>query len=188
MLDGLAPDDHFGAIVRSHKLMGVMHRCLTAGGFIVAALVDHLLVGYATTVPVAMLSSPEAIALDRWHDLPDAFELGALEVAARWRRRGLATAILARWASIRELQRWIVLAHGNASHWDLYATGLSASAYRALLVRMLARSGFAVQRTDDPDACETPFNFLAVRVGETAPPVAVATMLDRLRLGKDTAR
>jgi hypothetical protein len=61
----------------SRRLAATMRANLDAGGFIVAALLGETLVGYATTVPIAAVSSGEAVPLDRWHDLPDALELGA---------------------------------------------------------------------------------------------------------------
>lgn len=183
-LDGVTVASDFGAIVRSARLVATMRGNLDAGGVIVAALRGDTLVGYATTIPVAALASPEAAPLDRWHDLPDALALGAVEVARASRRGGVATALLRRLVRWPELERRIVLAHGLASHWDVDAAGLGYYQYRAMLVRLVSRAGFALQATDDPDVRESPVNFLAARVGADVPVRSVGAMVARLFLDR----
>jgi len=172
--------DDFDAIVSSARLAATVHRSLAAGGFILAALRERTLIGYATTVPVAAVSSPEAAPLDRWHDLPHALELGALEVARSSRRRGVGSALMRAFAEWHDLERWIVLAHGIASHWDVGGAQLEFAQYRTMLVRLLSRAGFALRHTDDPDVREDPFSFLAARIGADAPPSARAAFAERL--------
>ncbi len=179
-LDRVAVADDFGAIVKSARLPATMRANLGAGGSVLAALAGETLVGYATTVPVAALSSPEAAPLDRWHDLPHALELGAIEVARAARRNGIATALLRSLQRWPDVERWILLAHAVASHWDVDGTGLGWQPYRAMLVRLLARAGFALRATDDPEVREHWLHFLAVRVGAAVPPAAVAAMVARL--------
>jgi len=179
-LDGVTIADDFGAIVASSRLGATMRSNLEVGGFIVAALRGDVLVGYATTVPLAALSSPEAAPFDRWHDLPDGYELGAIEVARAARRAGIATALMRRLGQHDELERAIVLAHGTASHWDVDDAGLGYFRYRAMLIRVLSRAGFEPRATDDPETRDSAANFLAVRIGRAAPKPSVATMEERL--------
>jgi len=47
---------------------------------------------------------------------------------------------------------------------------LDAFGYRRVLVALLGRSGFAVERTDEPDIAASPANVLLARVGRRVPP------------------
>jgi GNAT superfamily N-acetyltransferase len=165
--------DDFGSIVRSERLREVLDRIRPSGGAVIAALVGTELRGYATLVPSSLLKR------DRWGDLPDAFELGSIEVARSSRRCGIATALLARLPSTLPIDRLLLLARGVASHWDTSVAMLSPIDYRRMLLRMLARAGFGRWETDDPEVEEHPMNFLAVRAGLQVPSGSLLALAER---------
>src|SRR5262249_509161 len=106
----IAPD--FGAVVSSDVLEPVLRAGFGFDAITTAAQVGDLLVGYATLVPSS------ALVDRRWGDLPDTFELGALEVARSWRRRGIATALLASLDRCIMLEHVVVFARAFVSQWD----------------------------------------------------------------------
>jgi acetoin utilization protein AcuA len=170
----VAPD--FGAILRGAALGETMRRNLDDGATIAAAVDDDdVLLGYATVVPSGCLGR-------RWGGLADVVELGAIEVARSARRRGIAHALLARLEGGRATERSVVIATGLSHHWEPEVAGLPPVRYRAMLVGLLARHGFRVQDTDDPEVLENPLNFLAARSGRKVRALSLLAFLTRLKL------
>jgi GNAT superfamily N-acetyltransferase len=158
------------AVVPAERLPGVLDDVVGLGGAVIAAVSGGELRGYATVVPSS------ALVRERWEHLPDAFELGSLEVAASARRRGLGTALLAALGATLPLERLLVFARGLAHHWDTERAGLPHMAYRAMLLAMLRRSGFERWTTDDPEVADHWMSFLAVRAGREVPAASLAAL------------
>lgn len=173
-LQGVTPAVDFGAIVSSARLLETMARNLASGSVIAAALDDGgQLNGYATVTAIEPLWR-------RFAGLAGVVELGAIEVARSARRRGIASALLARLDGHAPLADLVTLTYGASSHWEPEVGGLSWDRYRRMLVRLLGRAQFVVQDTDDPEVLEHPPNFLAARFGTNAPATAMFEVLSRL--------
>ena len=175
----VAPD--FAAVVRSPALPRVLASCLAGGAVTVAALSGGELCGYATVVPSS------ALVGERWHDLPDLCELGALEVARSARRRRIAIDLLDALQATLPASAWLLMARGACGSWDLDAAGLAPRGYRRMLIGLLARVGFAVQPTDDPQVAEHFFNFLALRAGADVPGASRRAFEQRLATARSSA-
>jgi hypothetical protein len=155
----IAPD--FRAIVRSERLGQTFRSCLEAGATIAVAYRGDAVCAYATVVP----SSTHVY--ERWHNLQDVHELGALEVVRLARRQRVASAVLEALARAVPIEAMILFARGFYSHWDLQGTGLPPLLYRRMLVMALGRIGLLRARTDDPEVTDHPMNFLAARLGRS---------------------
>ena len=51
-----------------------------------------------------------------------------------------------------------------------------------MLLKLLARGGFVVKETDDPDVTCDPMQFFAVRMGSRVPAASIECFRDRLLL------
>lgn len=172
----VAPTD-FGAIVRSERIPALVANVTAHGGLVLAAVSQAGLRGYAALVPSSALRD------ERWENLPDLFELGSLEVARSARGRGVGTELLAAVASSIPLESLHVFARGLISHWDLAWTNeldaaVTARERRAQLLHMLAKIGFALWDTTDPEIGAHPLNFLAVRAGRAAPSTSLLALAE----------
>jgi acetoin utilization protein AcuA len=170
--DGVRVAD-FGSIVRSDRLLPVLGRVADLGGVVVAALAEDELRGYATLVPSSALTE------ERWENLPDAFELGSMEVARSSRGRGIGTELLGALDATIPIEQRLLLARGFVSHWDMSLAAMSPVEYRRMLLRMLGRAGFQRWETDDPEVNEHPMNFLAVRAGRSLPSASLLAFAQR---------
>lgn len=101
----------------------------------------------------------------RWSRHPRILELGAIEVSTRWRRFGIATALLKEAFQNDHFEEYIVIACEFQQHWDLQGTRMNAWNYQRMLSRLYGSAGFKKRRTDDPDILEHPANMLLVRFG-----------------------
>jgi GNAT superfamily N-acetyltransferase len=146
-----------------------------AGEVVVAHTPEGTVVGY-----VAVLD-PEPGT--RFASLPGLLEVGAIEVAAGWRRGGVATALLRFAVEPDPFEDLILIASGLAWHWDLEQSGLSAVAYRRVLGRVFEAAGFETLRTDEPEIAYDPANLLVARVGGRVPPARRAAFTSRLVRG-----
>jgi acetoin utilization protein AcuA len=172
----------FGAIVRSERLPAVLETIVGAGGVVIAAVAEDELRGYATLVPASLLTR------ERWENLPDAFELGSIEVARSSRGRGLGTGLLDGLRATLPIEQLLLFARGFVGHWDTSRAALSPLAYRRMLLRMLGRAGFQRWETDDPEVNDEPMNFLAVRVGSQAPSASVLALAERATTNRSDPR
>jgi GNAT superfamily N-acetyltransferase len=115
--------------------------------------------------------------------VPGVFEVGAVEVAAGWRRRGIGSALLRFAVAAEPFRDLVLVAFGLAWHWDLEGSGLTAMAYRRGLLRSLETAGFEELATDDPEIAYDPANLFAARVGDRVPPERRALFTGRLVRG-----
>ncbi|MFT3770364.1 MAG: hypothetical protein QM820_33470 [Minicystis sp.] len=170
----LAVAPGFTAIVPSDRLAPRLEGAIRDGGRVIAAVAQEQIVGYASVVPFRPITWQDEILHRRWEALPAALELGALGIAAPWRRHGVGNRLLAWVVAAEEHADRILIAQALAWHWDLDAAGVPMSAYRRFLMRTLERAGFRVFATDDPEVADHPASFLAARIGDAVPPGARA--------------
>jgi acetoin utilization deacetylase AcuC-like enzyme len=142
------------------------------GDVVVAHTPEGVVVGY-----VAVLE-PEPGT--RFASLPGLLEVGAIEVAAGWRRGGVAGALLRFAVEPDPFEDVILIASGLAWHWDLERTGLSALAYRRVLGRVFEAAGFETLQTDEPEVAYNPANLFVARIGGRVPPARRAAFTSRL--------
>jgi hypothetical protein len=164
----------FCAITPTDGLRRVLTDVLGLGAHVVAAVDGSVLVGYAVDLPFLPIVFEGAVLPRRWQRLPDARELGAIEVIRPLRGTGLARALLAAMVSGGRLDDKIVLAEGLSWHWDHEASGLSSRDCRARLLSLFLGAGFRKYATDEPEIRQSPDNFLVARVGPAAPPASRA--------------
>lgn len=110
-------------------------------------------------------SYPDAI--EGWHDNSDGlcYELGAIEVSRNWRRCGAAQAMVALILADPFIETKIFFLTGYCWHWDTDQTGLSAYAYRNMLVRLFRPFGFRVYLTNNPEIKMSSANVFMARIG-----------------------
>jgi hypothetical protein len=89
-IESLRVASGFGSIVDSREVPPMFRRVLAAGGNVTAALLGGVLVGYAADLPFAPVEWDGGRIVRRWQAVPQARELGAVEVAAPFRNRGIA--------------------------------------------------------------------------------------------------
>jgi GNAT superfamily N-acetyltransferase len=159
----IAPD--FFAITRSGELREMLARILELDSFVVAAVRDSVMLGYAVDLPYVAIEFEGMIIKRRWHDLPDVRELGAIEVARGSREKGLAKKLLEALAENERLENKIVIGEGLMWHWDYEARGVSVSQCRAQLLSLFASANYRNYRTNEPEVSFSPLNFLMARVG-----------------------
>ncbi|MCS6927426.1 MAG: N-acetyltransferase [Candidatus Binatia bacterium] len=113
--------------------------------------------------------------LEGWRDNADGlcYELGAIEVSRNWRRLGLARAMTALIIADPFIETKIFFLTGYCWHWDLDHTGLSAYAYRNMLVRLFRPFDFRVYLTTNPEITLSSANVLMARIGHQVTPAQI---------------
>lgn len=113
--------------------------------------------------------------LEGWHDNADGlcYELGAIEVSRNWRRLGLARAMTALIIVDPFIETKVFFLTGYCWHWDLDQTGLSAYAYRNMLVRLFRPFDFRVYLTTNPEITMSSANVLMARIGKQVTPAQI---------------
>lgn len=113
--------------------------------------------------------------LEGWRDNADGlcYELGAIEVSRNWRRLGLARAMTALTIADPFIETKIFFLTGYCWHWDLDQTGLSAYAYRNMLVRLFRPFDFRVYLTTNPEITLSSANVLMARIGQQVTPAQI---------------
>jgi acetoin utilization deacetylase AcuC-like enzyme/GNAT superfamily N-acetyltransferase len=145
------------------------------GDLVVAHTGDGVVVGYAAII------DPEPGS--RFAGVPGLFEVGAVEVAAGWRRGGVGGALLRFAVGAEPFRDLVLVAFGLAWHWDLEGSGLTAMAYRRVMLRVLEAAGFEELATDEPEVAYDPANLFVARVGDRVPPARRAAFSGRLERG-----
>lgn len=113
--------------------------------------------------------------LEGWRDNADGlcYELGAIEVSRNWRRLGLARAMTALIIADPFIETKVFFLTGYCWHWDLDQTGLSAYAYRNMLVRLFRPFDFRVYLTTNPEITMSSANVLMARIGKQVTPAQI---------------
>jgi acetoin utilization deacetylase AcuC-like enzyme len=151
-----------------------------AGEVVVAHTPAGVVVGYVAVI------DPEPGT--RFASLPGLLEVGAVEVAAGWRRGGVAGALLRFAVEPDPFEDLILVASGLTWHWDLEESGLSQVAYRRVLRRVFEAAGFEQLRTDEPEVAYHAANLFLARIGTRVPPVRRAAFTSRLLRGQGAGR
>lgn len=155
----------FAAITPSKDLRAVLARVLEAGGVVNAALRRSILIGYTADLPFLPIPFQGGQITRRWQGLPDAREIGGLEVARPFRGAGIAQRLLAGLVSDARLDRIVLIGEALQWHWDADTGRQSIWEYRDELLRLLERAGFRRWETDEPEIQYSPANFLFARIG-----------------------
>lgn len=121
--------------------------------------------------------------LEYWSEgnMKDLLELGAIEVAAPYRKYGVARALLNTAFMDSFMENYIVISTEYYWHWDLKGTGLSIWEYRDVMEKVMSSAGLEWFATDDPEITAHPANCLMARIGKNVPAESIETF-DRLRL------
>jgi GNAT superfamily N-acetyltransferase len=153
----------------------------TDGRLVLARTMKGLTVGYA------LIARPDP--RERWSHpcAPEIWELGMIEVARGWRKRGIGRKLLEACFADGALDDRIVLATAYSWHWDLKGTGLSKAAYREFLSRFFASAGFMRLATNEPNIQEDPANQLFGRIGPRVNRNALARFLVLLQADRGVA-
>ena len=169
-IDGLRVAAGFGAIVPTAEVVEMFRKSVAIGGTITAALLQGALVGYAADLPFAPIEWDGQRIARRWEAIPEVRELGAVEVAAPFRNRGIARTLMQAFAEGDRLERYIVIGEALSWHWDVAAAGNDPWEYRRRLSRLLESAGFQRFDTDAPDVTYDAASFLAARIGGATAP------------------
>ncbi|SEU07502.1 acetoin utilization protein AcuA [Salinibacillus kushneri] len=109
--------------------------------------------------------------LERWSEfnMEDLLELGAIEVAAPYRKYKIGSTLLKVAMKDEYMENYIILTTEYYWHWDLKGTGLSVWDYRYVMEKMMGASGLKPYPTDDPEITSHPANCLLVYIGQNVP-------------------
>ena len=145
------PKDQFEALIEISEL--------EEGRIIVAQIENHI-VGYVT------FHFPDEF--ERWSEgnHPFILELGAIEVAKKHRGAKLASKLLILSVKDEQMENYITLTTEYYWHWDLKNTNLDVYEYKDIMVRLMAKAGFEVYQTNDPEITSHPANTLMARIGK----------------------
>lgn len=119
---------------------------------------------------------------ERWSEgsMADLIELGAIEVADRYRSLGIGKEMLLTAFAGGQMERYIVFTTEYYWHWDLKGSGLSVWDYRKMMERLMQTVDMTWYATDDPEICSHPANCLMVRIGNMVP-LESEQQFDRVR-------
>jgi acetoin utilization protein AcuA len=118
-----------------------------------------------TIIGFGVLDHPEQGA--RWLDLGPGvmMELKEIEVCRRWRSAGVAAAIMKRMVAHDTVEDKILYLVGYSWTWDLDGSGMTAQAYRKMLIALFEPFGFQDLQTNEPNICLKPENIFMARIG-----------------------
>lgn len=143
-------------------------------GRVIIARTEDMIIGYVSFL------HPDP--LERWSEggMENLLELGAIEVAAPYRKYGVAKAMLKTAFDDPAMENYIVISTEYYWHWDLKGTGLSVWEYRKMMEKVMGSVGLEWYATDDPEITAHPANCLMVRIGKNVPLESIE-QFDRLR-------
>jgi acetoin utilization protein AcuA len=104
---------------------------------------------------------------DRWSQMQPGviMEIEVVEVHRRFRACHLAGDIIHLLLAHPRIETMIAFMVGYSWTWDLRGTGLSAEAYRHVLIRLFSAFGFSEFKTNEPNVCLRPENLFMARIG-----------------------
>ncbi|MCL1852313.1 MAG: GNAT family N-acetyltransferase [Peptococcaceae bacterium] len=142
-------------------------------GKVTTAQLDGEIIGYVTFHP------PDSF--QRWSQGPDnVLELGAIEVAPRFRNTKIGVQMLEVSFEDERMNDFIVLTTEYYWHWDLEGTGMHVWEYRDVMRRIMEHIGMEVKDTDEEEICSHPANILMARYGENVPEKMIRSFDDLL--------
>lgn len=135
-------------------------------GKVVSAHIGKELIGYVTFHP------PDDF--ERWSLGPkEVLELGAVEVAPKMRKYGIASNMLEVAFEDEMMENYIIVATEYYWHWDLEQSGLHVWEYRELMRNLMEKAGLVLKDTDDEEINSHPANMLMVRYGKKLKPQTI---------------
>ena len=144
-----------------------------ADGKVTTAQINGEIIGYVTFHP------PDSF--ERWSQGPDhVLELGAIEVAPRFRHTGISRHMLEVSFADDHMEDYIVLTTEYYWHWDLDGTGMLIWDYRDFMRRIMEHIGMEVKETDEEEICSHPANILMARYGKNVPEKKIKAFEDLL--------
>ncbi len=141
-----------------------LQRILGHGGRVALAILNNaLIIGFAA------LDAPDP--KERWGGMDGkiVMELEAVEVAAGFRKQGVALQLLSELMADPGLEEKILYLVSYKWIWDMSRTGLDAESYRDMLIRLFSGFGFKKLSTNEPNVCLEPENIFMVRMGKDVP-------------------
>ncbi|MFZ5651716.1 MAG: GNAT family N-acetyltransferase [Bacillota bacterium] len=116
----------------------------------------------------------------RWSKHPRVLELGAIEVASKFKRYKLGTNLLKAAFTNPVMEEYIMITTEFFWHWDLKDSSLDVWNYQRMLTKLFGSVHFKKRRTDDPEILEHPANMLMVRVGTKVSPAYIKSFEEML--------
>lgn len=157
-------DTYFGLNARPKSIFAqretLQARAAAADTSVVLAVTDEgRIAGFGVLAP------PDGD--DRWSEMRSGvmMEVEVLEVHHWFRGSGIAGEMVHRLLMHPLVESMIVFMVGYAWTWDLEGSGLSAQAYRHVLVRLFSGVGFTEFNTNEPNVCLRPENLFMARIG-----------------------
>lgn len=114
-----------------------------------------------------------------WQGIENAHEI-AVEVSARWRKLGVAHALLSLALEFEAVEEYLIIGLGLSWHWDYEGLGMSRFHYRQMIARLFAAHGFADYLTSEPNIRMDPANILVARLGRRLGEEQVNRFYERL--------
>jgi acetoin utilization protein AcuA len=96
-------------------------------------------------------------------------EVSVIEVTAAWRAMGISTRLLELLLDHPLKEDRILYMVGYSWTWDLDGKGVTAVAYRNMLVNLFSRFGFRTFQTNEPNIMLRPENLFMARIGARIP-------------------
>lgn len=119
----------------------------------------------AYTAAGAIIGQVTLAPLDAWwQGIGNALEI-AVEVSPRWRKLGVAHALLSLALESETVEEYLIIGLGLSWHWDYEGLGMSRFQYREMIARLFAAHGFAEYLTSEPNIRMDPANILVARLG-----------------------
>jgi acetoin utilization protein AcuA len=174
------PAQGFAAIVSSQRLEETVHTVIGLGGWVIAATIEHELVGYASILRPTPTVWMGRVYARRWDDVEGLLELGALEVARPFRSSGVGRLLVEAIEHDERLDEAVLFGIGVVHHWDLGWSQRPPFVQRHLLAATLRYAGMIIRPTDDPEVTLHPANALFARMGSRAAPALRAAFEARL--------
>ena len=137
-----------------------------------------------TIVGAGILEQPEGES--RWARVGEdaIMEVSAIEVARPWRDAKLSRPLLRLLLDHPSREKRVFFMVGYSWTWDLDGKGLTAMAYREMLIRLFSERGFRTFQTNEPNVMLRPENLFMARIGERVRPDLVQRF-KRVRFGLD---
>ena len=125
--------------------------------------------GDRAVVGVAVLEHPQPD--ERWHRVGEGvmMEVSVIEVSRKFRGMGVSRRLLAGLVETSKPEDHILFMVGYSWTWDLEGAGLTAIAYRNMMIRLFAGQGFRTYQTNEPNIMMRPENLFMARVGDGIP-------------------
>ena len=116
-------------------------------------------------IGISIMQYPSPV--ERWVKIENSvmMEVSVVEVATKWRSRGLAKKLFELLFEHPLKEYRIIYMVGYSWTWDVAGTGISVIEYRNMLIRLFSYFGFRIYPTNDPNVMLCPENLFMARIG-----------------------